>query len=141
MPAKQVIETYSRRMNIEQRLAEAIRSFHLDSLTGAVPLNIDLDVVLTVLAHTLCAALRRRIPGYETATPDTLQRRFLSTGGHILGPRQPIRGSPRPAHLLTRTAPSHPARDLRPLARWPHRALRVRVRHKMRGDSLSENRR
>jgi hypothetical protein len=84
MPAKQVIETYSRRMNIEQRLAEAIRSFHLDSLTGAVPLNIDLDVVLTVLAHTLCAALRRRIPGYATATPDTLQRRFLSTGGHIL---------------------------------------------------------
>jgi Transposase DDE domain group 1 len=84
LPAKQVIETYSRRMNIEQRLAEAIRSFHLDSLTGAVPLNIDLDVVLTVLAHTLCAALRRRIPGYPTATPDTLQRRFLSTGGHIL---------------------------------------------------------
>jgi Transposase DDE domain group 1 len=84
MPAKQVIETYSRRMNIEQRLAEAIRSFHLDSLTGAVALNIDLDVVLTVLAHTVCAALRRRIPGYATATPDTLQRRFLSTGGHIL---------------------------------------------------------
>jgi hypothetical protein len=28
-------------MNIEQRLAEAIRSFHLDALTGAVPLNID----------------------------------------------------------------------------------------------------
>jgi hypothetical protein len=84
MPAKQVIETYSRRMNIEQRLAEAIRSFHLDSLTGAVPLNIDLDVVLTILAHTVCAALRRRIPGYATATPDTLQRRFLSTGGHIL---------------------------------------------------------
>jgi len=74
MPAKQVIETYSRRMNIEQRLAEAIRSFHLDSLTGAVALNIDLDVVLTVLAHTLCAALRRRIPGYATATPDTLMR-------------------------------------------------------------------
>ena len=84
LPAKQVIETYSRRMNIEQRLAEAIRSFGLDSLAGAVPLNIDLDVVLSVLAHTVCAALRRRLPGYATATPDTLQRRFLSTSGHIL---------------------------------------------------------
>src|SRR4029079_19751214 len=90
IPAKQVIETYSRRMNIEQRLAETIRSFHLDSLTGAVPLNIDLDVVLTVLAHTLCAALRRRIPGYATATPDTLQRRFLNTGGTILNRGQEI---------------------------------------------------
>jgi len=83
-PAKKIIEAYSRRMNIEQRLAEAIRSFGLDALAGAVPLNVDLDVVLSVLAHTVCAALRRRLPGYATATPDTLQRRFLSTGGTIL---------------------------------------------------------
>jgi transposase len=82
-PTKQVIAAYARRMNIEQRLAEAIRSFGLDALAGAVPLNIDLDVVLSVLAHTVCAALRQRIPGYATATPDTLQRRFLTTGGTI----------------------------------------------------------
>ena len=81
--AKKIIEHYAQRMNIEQRLAESIRSFHLDALSSAVPLNIDLDVVLTVLAHTLCQALRRRIPGYTTATPDTLQRRFLSTSGTI----------------------------------------------------------
>jgi hypothetical protein len=68
-------------MNIEQRLAEAIQSFSLDALAGAVPLNADLDVVLSILAHTVCATLRRRLPGYGTATPDTLQRRFLSTGG------------------------------------------------------------
>jgi hypothetical protein len=71
-------------MNIEQRLAEAIRSFHLDALSSTVALNIDLDVVLCVFAHTICAALRRRLPGYATATPDTLQRRFLSTSGRIL---------------------------------------------------------
>ena len=70
-------------MNIEQRLAEAICSFGLDALAGAVPLNVDLDVVLSVLAHTVCAALRRRLPGYSSAVPDTLQRRFLNTGGII----------------------------------------------------------
>jgi transposase len=83
LPTKKIIEKYARRMNIEQRLAEAIRSFGLDALAGAVPLNIDLDVALSVLAHTVCAALRRRLPGYASATPDTLQRRFLSTGGII----------------------------------------------------------
>ena len=83
-PAKKIIESYARRMNIEQRLAESIRSFGLDALAGAVPLNVDLDVVLTVLAHTTCAALRRRLPGYATTTPDILQRRFLQTGGEIL---------------------------------------------------------
>ncbi len=89
-PAKKVIEASARRMNIEQRLAESIRSFGLDALAGAVPLNVDLDVVLSVLAHTACAALRRRLPGYATATPDTLQRRFLSTGGEILNQGEEI---------------------------------------------------
>jgi len=84
IPTKHLIAAYARRMNIEQRLAEAIRSFGLDALAGAVPLNVDLDVVLSVLAHTVCAALRRRLPGYATATPDTLQRRFLSTSGTVI---------------------------------------------------------
>jgi hypothetical protein len=83
--AKQIIERYARRMTIEQRLAEAIRSFHLDALASAVPLNVDLDVVLSVLAGAVCASLRRRLgTGYTTATPDTLQRRFLHTGGTII---------------------------------------------------------
>jgi transposase-like protein len=81
---KYLLERYARRMTIEQRLAEAIRSFHLDALSSSVPLNVDLDVVLSVLAHSICAALARRLPGYHTATPDTLQRRFLQTGGLIL---------------------------------------------------------
>jgi hypothetical protein len=80
---KQLIERYARRMAIEQRLAESIRSFHLDALCGAVALNVDLDVALSVLAGAACAGLRRRLPGYEAATPDTLQRRFMSTGGLI----------------------------------------------------------
>jgi hypothetical protein len=50
---KFLIERYARRMTIEQRLAEAIRSFHLDSLASSVPLNVDLDVVLSVLASTV----------------------------------------------------------------------------------------
>jgi hypothetical protein len=90
LPARQVISSYARRMNIEQRLAEAIQSFSLDALAGAVPLNVDLDVVLSVLAQTICAALRRRLPGYGTSTPDTLQRRILNTGGIILHHRTEI---------------------------------------------------
>ncbi len=89
-PARKIIESYARRMNIEQRLAEAIQSFSLDALAGAVPLNVDLDVVLSVLAHTVCAALRRRLPGYGTATPDTLQRRFRPLGGTITSHRDQI---------------------------------------------------
>ncbi len=87
---KFLLERYARRMTIEQRLAEAIRSFHLDALSSAVPLNVDLDVVLSVLAGAVCSALRRRLPGYHTATPDTLQRRFLKTDGIILNDKDTI---------------------------------------------------
>ena len=45
------------------------RAVSLDALVGAVPLNVDLDVALSVLANTVCARLRRRLPGYGTAPP------------------------------------------------------------------------
>ena len=84
MTTKAVIERYAHRMNIEQRLAESIRSFHTDSLSSAVPLNVDLDVALSVVASAVCAGLRRRLAGYATATPDTIQRRFLNSPGVVI---------------------------------------------------------
>jgi hypothetical protein len=84
-PTKTLIERYARRMTIEQRLAEIIRAFCLDALSSTVNLNVDLDVVLCVLAQALTAAFRARLgAGYATTTPDVLQRRFLETPGHIL---------------------------------------------------------
>jgi transposase len=84
-PTKTLIERYARRMTIEQRLAELIRAFHLDALSSTVNLNIDLDVVLCVLAQALTASFRARLGApYATVTPDTLQRRFLQTPGEII---------------------------------------------------------
>jgi hypothetical protein len=71
-------------MTIEQRLAEIIRAFCADALSSTVNLNVDLDVMLAVLAQALLAALRARLPGYHAVTPDTLQRRFLETPGTII---------------------------------------------------------
>jgi hypothetical protein len=87
---KALIERYARRMTIEQRLAEIIRAFHTDALSSTVNLNVDLDVMLAVLAQALLAALRARLPGYHAATPDTLQRRFLETPGQIITTDQQI---------------------------------------------------
>ena len=82
--AKQLITRYARRMTIEQRLAEIIQAFHADALSSAVNLNVDLDIMLCVLAQALLAALRARLPGYAAVTPDVLQRRFLETSGKII---------------------------------------------------------
>jgi len=81
--AKKLVGRYAKRMAIEQRLAESIRSFHLDALSSAVALNVDLDTTLTVWAAAAYDHLRQRLPGYQTATPDTLWRRFISTAGEL----------------------------------------------------------
>jgi hypothetical protein len=102
MKARALVSQYARRMTIEQRLAEIIRAFCADALSSTVNLNVDLDVVLAVLAQALTAALRARLPGYATVTPDTIQRRFLET---------PARSSPPPTQSpsASNAAPSHPS--------------------------------
>jgi hypothetical protein len=89
-PAR-LVDRYAKRMTIEQRLEESIRSFHLDALSSAVALNVDLDTTLTIAAQLAYDWLRRRLPGYETATPDTIWRRFVSTKGSVvLGPEEVV---------------------------------------------------
>ncbi len=89
--AAHLVDRYAKRMTIEQRLEESIRSFHLDALSSAVALNVDLDTTLTVAAQLAYDWLRRRLPGYETATPDTIWRRFVSTKGSVvLGPDEVV---------------------------------------------------
>jgi transposase len=83
LTVKALIAHYARRMTIEQRLAEIIGAFHADALSSTVNLNVDLDIMLCVLAQALTAALRNRLPGYAAVTPDVLQRRFLETPGQI----------------------------------------------------------
>jgi len=56
-----LVARYARRMTIEQRLAEIIQAFCADALSSTVNLNVDLDVVLCVLAQALLAAFRTRL--------------------------------------------------------------------------------
>jgi len=83
LTAKALIAHYARRMTIEERLAEIIGAFHADALSSTVNLNVDLDIMLCVLAQALVAALRARLPGYAAVSPDVIQRRFLETPGTI----------------------------------------------------------
>jgi hypothetical protein len=110
---KALITHYARRMTIEQRLAEIIQAFCADALSSAVNLNVDLDVVLCVLAQALTAAFRLRLPGnYAHVTPDTLQRRFLDPPARssATAPASPPRSTAAPTHpsSATPTCPPTP---------------------------------
>ena len=116
-------------MTIEQRLAEIIQAFCADALSSAVNLNVDLDVVLCVLAQALTAAYRLRLHGnYAHATPGTLQRRFLDTPGEITNQGTKHHRQNQPPRLLTRTPRRRPARRRgRPLVGRTPAPLRIRL--------------
>ena len=77
-PAHKLIDRYARRMLIENTIADAVEFFHMDALSAAVPLRIDLDVQLTLMASALYRLLANRVGGsLRNAEPDKLFRKFV----------------------------------------------------------------
>jgi len=82
-PAKELFARYAERMVIENELDADISGFHLNALSSGLPLNVDLDTTLTVLAGNCYRLLDRTLPRYELATPDRIWRHFLDTTGNV----------------------------------------------------------
>jgi transposase len=82
-PTKDLFGRYAERMIIENELDADISGFGLNALASGLPLNVDLDTTLTVLAGNAYRLLARKLPRYEQATPDRLWRHFLDNTGKI----------------------------------------------------------
>lgn len=82
-PAKDLFCRYAERMIIENELDADISGFHLNALSSGLPLNVDVDTTLTVLAGNCYRLLARTLPRYQLATPDRLWRHFLDTTGTV----------------------------------------------------------
>jgi len=82
-PGKNLFARYAERMMVENELDAYIGGFHLDALTSGVPLNVDLDTTLTVVAGNLYRLLALKLSRYERATPGTLRRDFLDATGTL----------------------------------------------------------
>jgi len=73
-PAK-LIERYAQRMVIENQLAEGINFFHMDALSSAVPMKVNCDLQLTIMASSLYRLLGVRLGnGYAEAKADHIFR-------------------------------------------------------------------
>ncbi len=82
-PAKDLFARYAERMMIENELDADISGFHLNALSSGLPLNVDLDTTMTVLAGNCYRLLARKLPRYELATPDRIWRHFLDDTGMV----------------------------------------------------------
>jgi hypothetical protein len=82
-PARDLFARYAERMMVENELDAYIGGFHLDALTSGVPLNVDLDTTLTVVAGNLYRLFARNLDRYQNATPDKIWRHFLDATGTL----------------------------------------------------------
>lgn len=80
----QLIDRYARRMIIENVISDAIDFFHMDALSAAVPMRINVDLQLTVMASTLYRLLGVRVGyDYEKAEARRIYRDLVNHSGII----------------------------------------------------------
>jgi len=80
---RELIMNYARRNGIEDSLGSSVDFFHLDCLSSEVRLNVDLDTVMTVIAHGCYRWLATRLHGFGHAKPKSVYRKFVETSGDI----------------------------------------------------------
>lgn len=125
--AKKLITRYARRMLIENGLADSVDFFHLDALSSAVALNVDFDVLLTVIGQGIYRMFARQLRGYHRAQARQVFRRFLDTTARvIISPDEVLVRLPRRAHnpLLLDANIIGPST---PIPWWKNRRLRLEI--------------
>jgi hypothetical protein len=88
--AAHLIGRYAQRMLIENNIADGIDFFHIDALSSAVALKVDLDLQLTLMASGLYRLLGQRIGrGYERTRSRHLFRDFVEASATVtIGPQE-----------------------------------------------------
>jgi hypothetical protein len=79
----ELVGQYAHRMLIKNAIAENVNFFHLDALSSAIALQVDLDVMLTLIVNALYRSLARHLEGFEKAQPKQVFRRFLNTPARV----------------------------------------------------------
>src|SRR3970040_280537 len=72
-----LVGNYARRWRVENVIAEAVKFFHLNSISSPILLTVHFDTVLAMIADTLYTMLARRLRGFEECNASNLFRHFV----------------------------------------------------------------
>ena len=81
---KDIITKYARRELVEKSISEHIHFFHLNRLSSSIVIKVDLDLTMTITAHTLYRMMAKKLTGFENAEAKTLFRNFIDTVADIV---------------------------------------------------------
>jgi len=72
-----IVGNYSRRWRVENVIAEAVKFFHLNSLSSPILVKVHFDVIMTMIADTLYGMLAQKLRGFENCDAPKLHRHFI----------------------------------------------------------------
>ena len=78
-----LVGNYARRWRIENGIAEAVKFFHLNTLSSPILVKVHFDLVLTMLADTLYSMLAQKLRGFEHCDAPKLYRDFIRGKGDV----------------------------------------------------------
>ena len=82
--APKLVQRYAKRMIIENRIEDSIDFFHMDALSSAVAMKVNLDVQLTLMASSLYRLIALKIGnGHESAKSRHIFRDFIDATANI----------------------------------------------------------
>ena len=76
---KHIVTKYARRWLVEKGIREQIYFFHLNMLSSAIVIKVDLDLTMSIAAHTLYRFIANTLAGFEHAEANTIYRHFIET--------------------------------------------------------------
>jgi transposase len=89
--APKLIERYAQRMIIENSIADGIDFFHMDALSSAVAMKVNLDLQLTLMASSLYRLFGSKIGrGYETAKSRHIFRDLVDAAASVIIKKEDI---------------------------------------------------
>lgn len=83
LTTEETLTIYAKRWHIENKLAELVKFFNLNSLSSPIMTRIHFDMLWTIIADTLYHLLAKDLDRFETCTAQTIYRRFIESNGHI----------------------------------------------------------
>ena len=83
--ARKLIQRYAQRMLIENNIADGIDFFHMDALSSAVAMKVNLDLQLTLMASSLYRLLGSKLGnGYQKAKSRHIFRDFIDATATLI---------------------------------------------------------
>jgi hypothetical protein len=108
-PLELLVGNYARRWRVENVISEAVKFFHLNSLSSPILTKVHFDIVMTMVADTLYNMLAQKLRGFEQCDAPKIYRHFIKGKANISVKTDKVTVTfPRKAHNpILRAVPWH----------------------------------